>query len=36
MFLNRGKCGACALRGDIVVDIMFLHYHYEKRRARRH
>jgi len=24
MFFNRGECGACALRGDIVVDSNFV------------
>ena len=24
MFFNRGECGACALRGDIVVDEDFI------------
>ena len=24
MFFNRGACGACALRGDIVMDISFI------------
>ena len=24
MFFNRGECGACALKGEIVVDTMFI------------
>jgi len=24
MFFNRGECGACAMKGDIVVENMFI------------
>ena len=36
MFFDRGECGACALRGDIMVDDMFVTLLLREEKVRKH